>query len=132
MATVTPQSDVLDRLETLGQAILAELRDIKVAVIAGGGLIEFTAPGKAPVVQRRAGTRLVKADGTEQLPRVTLPLAAFVAEVDQANKDNRRLLNWLTGEEIDLLQAWSRGDYSGAAKRPDGVVNADDKIPGQV
>ena len=127
----TPQSDVLDRLEAVGAAILAELREIKTVLIAGGGLIEYPRDGLPPVLQRRAGTRLVDATDAEQLPRVTLPISAFVAEVNAADKDNRRWRNWMTSEEIDLLQAWSRGDYSGPAGRPDGVVDAADKIPGQ-
>lgn len=131
MTDLTPQSDVLDRLEAIGAAILTELRAIRLAVIAGGGLIEFTAEGRDPVIQRRAGTRLIDATGGEDLPRVTLPLSAFVAEVNAADADNRRWRNWYTGEVIDLLQAWSRGDYSGATGVPDGVVDGRDKIPGQ-
>ena len=46
MADITPQSDVLDRLEALGGAILAELRtanahlaDTRATSIAGGGIL---------------------------------------------------------------------------------------------
>lgn len=132
MATITPQSDVLDRLEAIGNAIIRELQEIKTVLIAGGGLIEFPRDGQTPVIARRAGTRLVDSDGTEQLPRITLPIGAFVREVNAADVDNRRWRDWYTGEVIDLIQAWSRGDYSGAAGRPDGVVTDVDKIPGQL
>lgn len=132
MADLTPQSDVLDRLEAVGVAILTELREIKTVLIAGGGLIEYPRDGQAPVLQRRAGTRLIDATADERLPKITLPLSAFVAETNAADADNRRWRNWYTGEVIDLIKAWSRGDYSGPAGRPDGQVDGQDKIPGQV
>ena len=131
MAEVTPQSDVLDRLEAIGNAIITELREIKTVLIAGGGLIEFTKPTGEVIKARRAGTRLAASDGTEPLPKISLPLSALVHEENAANIDRRVWFDWMTGQRIDLLEAWARGDFSGTGGRPDGVVDQLDFIPGQ-
>lgn len=121
MTTITPQSDVLDRLEALGNAILAELRtanarltDIRATSIAGGGVLVTRGAKGEELRFRRAGTRaVVVPTGVKvDLPEVTVPLQTIIDEANMSMSEQRVSFNWLTGERIDLIKAWARGDFN--------------------
>ena len=134
MADITPQSDVLDRLEALGGAILAELRtanahlaDIRATSIAGGGVLTTRGAKGEELRFRRAGTRAVQlpAGVTVDLPTLTVPLQTLIDEANLALSEQRVSFNWLTGERIDLLKAWARGDFNTNGVLDDGDDLAD-------
>lgn len=121
MTTVTPQSDVLDRLESLGQAILTELRaankhlaDIRATSIAGGGVLTARGTNGQQVRVRRAGTRIIAipAEVAVDLPELAVPLQTIIDESNVSLAEQRVAYNWLTGERIDLIMAWARGDFN--------------------
>lgn len=120
MTTITPQSDVLDRVEALGNAILAELRtandrlaDIRATSIAGGRVLVTRGAKGEELRFRRAGTRAVAVPpGVKvDLPEITVPLQTVIDEANTSMSEQRVSFNWITGERIDLIKAWARGDF---------------------
>lgn len=121
MTAITPQSDILDRLEALGNAILTELRtanqhlaDIRATSIAGGGVVTARGSRGEELRYRRAGTRAIPipAGTTVDLPTLQLPLQTVIDEANISLSEQRVAFNWLTGERKDLLKAWARGDFN--------------------